>query len=82
LKNGDGYRKADEKLTGLENKYWQKQKEITSNMENPFLAKVKARHKTLGGALLKAGLLAADKAITKKLKHNSAKRKLNITDKG
>lgn len=75
---GDGYRKAHDKLNSLEDSYWQRQKEITKNMEHPFLAKVKARQRTVGGALLKAGVLAVDKAITKKLKFNSAKKNLFV----
>lgn len=71
---GDGLRKADAVLTDLEEKYLKRQKDITRNLENPFLASL--RRRTLGGALLKAGLNLADQAIIRRVRERSAKKKL------
>lgn len=73
---GDGLRKAHEKLEELEEKYLERQKEITKNLENSFHRKL--RRPTLGGALLKAGILALDKKITKTLKQKTAKTQLPV----
>lgn len=73
---GEGLRKAYQKLEELEEKYLSKQRERTKNLENPFRQKVK--RKTATGALLKAGLVALDKTISKKLKQRTAKKELEI----
>jgi len=73
---GEGYRKADKELQGLEKKYFRKQRERTKNLENPF--RLKARRKTVGGAMLKAGLKVLDKAIIKRSSKKSAAKKLKI----
>ncbi len=73
---GDGFRKVHEKFERIEDAYWKKQKEITKNLENPF--RKKAQRKTVGGALLKAGAIALDKVIVKKIKEKSAKKYLDI----
>jgi len=73
---GEGLRKAHNKLSALEAKYLDKHQKITKNLENPF--RQKAKRKTLGGALLKAGIMALDKRISKKLKDKTAKDMLEI----
>ena len=73
---GDGLRKAHDKLNTLEEKYLAKQREITKNLENPF--RQKTQRKTLGGTLLKVGLIALDKKISKKLKQRTAKKSLSV----
>ncbi len=75
---GDGLRKADEWLLRIEDKKIEAQRERTKNLENAFRQKVKSRHKTLLGAVLQAGVYAADKAISKKIKQKSAKQILEI----
>lgn len=72
---GDGLRLAHKKLTLAEEKYWVKQKQITKNIENPFLKK--AHKKTLLGKVIRVGLTQLDKKISKKIKHNTAKAILN-----
>ncbi len=73
---GNGLRKAHDKLNALEEKDLAKQKEITKNLENPF--RQKTQRKTLGGTLLKVGLIALDKKISKKLKQRTAKKSLSV----
>lgn len=75
---GDGLRKAHNKLNMLEEKHLDRQREITKNLENPFRKKVKNHYKTIGGALLKAGITKLDKAISKKLKQRTAKKRLAV----
>ena len=76
IEKGEGLKKAHGKLNQLEEKYLSQQREMTKNLENPFRAK--AKRVTLGGALLKAGAVALDKKIAKIVKHNSAKKTLEI----
>ena len=73
---GDGLRKAHEALTKMEEKHLAMQKERTTNLETPFRQKTK--RKTVLGALLKAGLVMADKKITKTIKDNSAQHELPL----
>src|SRR3989344_7900865 len=71
---GEGLRKAHEKLTWMENKYFARQREQNKNLENPFRAKIKAHSKTALGAMLKAGVKGLDRAISKKLKQITVKK--------
>lgn len=73
---GEGLRKAHEKLRRLEEKYLDRRQEITKNLENPF--RQKTQRKTVLGALIKVGALAADKAISRKLKQRTARKKLEV----
>ncbi len=73
---GEGYRKANKELGALEEKYYKKQKDKTKNLENPF--RLKAKRKTAGGAMLKAGLKVLDQAIIKRSRRKSALKKLKI----
>lgn len=73
---GDGFRKANEKLNKLEEKYVNKQREITKNLENPF--RKKTQRKTLLGEVIKAGLSALDKKIILTQKHGSAKKNMPV----
>ena len=73
---GAGLRKANNKLNLIEEKHLSRQIERTKNLENPFRQKI--NRKTLGGSLIKAGLSALDKKITKSIKQNSAKKLLEI----
>ncbi len=75
---GEGLRKAHEKLEKLEEKYLQKQREITKNLENPFRAKVKNHGKTVLGEVLRGGVKKLDKMISTKLKQRTAKTSLPI----
>ena len=74
---GDGLRLAHKKLEQLEEKYLDRQKERTKNMENPFRKKFKNNQKTVLGALLKAGAAQLDKTISRKLKQRTAKKHLS-----
>lgn len=71
---GDGLRKACEVLERLEEKYLRLQRQRTKHLENQFAAKL--GRKTLGGALIKAGLKAIDKKITQKSSERSASKEL------
>ena len=73
---GAGLRKANYKLNLIEEKRLVKQKAKTDNMANPFLRKV--RRKTLGGAIIKTGLIILDKKISKFVKQRSAKKSLEV----
>jgi len=71
---GEGYRKAHEKLEEIEEKYSTKERERTRNLENPFRQKL--QRKTLGGALLKAGVNKLDTLISRKLKQRTVQKLL------
>ena len=73
---GEGFRKAHEKLEELEDQFLQSNKNQTKNLENPLRGKLK--RKTLGGALLKAGIRQFDKVVARKLKQRSAKNPLDL----
>lgn len=73
---GEGLRKVHIKLSEMEEGRRKKQKEYSDNLSNPF--RLKAKRKTLGGALLKAGILALDKTISKKIKRQSVKKQLLV----
>lgn len=72
---GDGLRKADAVLTDLEERYFKKQRDITKSLENPFRSRLQRR--TLGGALLKAGLHLADQAIARRARERFASKNLS-----
>lgn len=78
IEKGDGLKKAHDKLNQLENKYLAKQREMTKNLENPFRQKAAAARRTLLGETLKAGAIALDKKISKKLKQRTAKKVLDV----
>ena len=73
---GDGLRRADENLEKIENSLLNKQRERQKNLENPF--RQKAKTKTVVGTLLKAGVFALDRKISKKIKQKTAKKVLTI----
>jgi TrpR-related protein YerC/YecD len=73
---GNGYRWVNNKLNKLEEKILANQQERTRNLENPF--RKKAQRKTVLGELVKTGLKTAKKAISRKIKHNSAKKYLPV----
>lgn len=75
---GEGFRRADKSLARVEDKLRESQNERIKNLENPFRQKAKSYNKTLLGTILKAGVYAADKAITTKSKQKSAQRSLEI----
>jgi uncharacterized protein YerC len=76
IERGEGLRKAHEKLEKLEKKYLERQREHTKNLENPFRKKLE--RKTLLGQSLKAGVIALDKAISRKIKEKTAAKSLTI----
>jgi len=63
-------------LLQLEEKYLERRRERTKNLENPFRQKTQRR--TILGALMKARVLAADKTISKKLKQKTARKELAV----
>lgn len=73
---GNGLRLAHDRLSNLEEKYLKRRQGMTRNLENPFIRK--AKRKTLGGALLKAGVKALDKSISRGLRKRSARKKLVV----
>jgi len=75
---GQGLRKVHENLEKLEDKYLQKQRDIVKNLENPFRQKVKQRSKTVLGAVIKAGLIVADNALSKYEKDKTTRQDLPV----
>jgi len=75
---GDGFKKAHEKLTQIEKRYLDKQREKTKNLENPFRAKVQMHRRTALGGIIKAGIKELDKKISKSIKQKTAKKYLKI----
>lgn len=73
---GDGLRKAHHKLELLEEKYLNRQRERTKNLENPWRKRVKDHQKTVLNTLIKVGVKELDKTISRKLKQKTAKRRL------
>lgn len=74
VEKGQGYREAHKVLLQQDRKRQKREEERQKNWENPF--RQKAQRKTLGGALVKAGVSKLDRLITKKLKESSAKKTL------
>lgn len=75
---GDGLRLAHKKLEQMEEKYLDRQKERTKNLENPLRKKIRDHHKTVLGELLKGGIKELDKTISRKLKQRTAKKQLLV----
>jgi uncharacterized protein YerC len=73
---GDGLRKVHKKLERLEEKYLSREREYEKNLSNPFRRKI--HRKTLLGASLKAGAIALDKVINRKLKEKTAAKTLSV----
>ena len=67
---GDGLRKAHRKLGKLDESYRNQEKERQKNMENPF--RRKTHRKTVLGQVVKAGVIALDRAVTKRVKQKTA----------
>ena len=72
---GEGLRKAHDKLAKLEEKYFQRQREKTKNLENPF--RRKTQRKTVLGELIKAGVKELDRTVSRNLKRRTAKKSLS-----
>ena len=76
INRGEGFRDAHKRLNEIEQKFLQKQSE-----RQKFLERRKRRKlpmETFLPELLKVGMSAADKAISRKLKYSSVKKKLSI----
>ena len=74
---GIGLRKANEKLDKLEEKYAKTHREQTKNRENPFRSKIKQNNQTLLGQIIKGSVQKLDTTISKKLKQQTASKKLS-----
>lgn len=73
---GNGLRKADEKLKDLERTYQRHREERQAVLERRVRRKLPAE--IFLPNLLKAGIVAADKVITKNIKHRSARKELDV----
>ncbi|MBI3952559.1 MAG: hypothetical protein HY336_01220 [Candidatus Doudnabacteria bacterium] len=75
---GDGLRKADEKLRQLDKKHQQFRENRQAVLERRVLPRYKGGDPAALPKLLKAGVLAIDRSITRGVKRHSARKNLSV----